>query len=497
MAELDTEGERVVLRIVYDGPAMAGKTTSVRSLAKMFDRPVFSSESADGRTLHFDWMVYQGGRFENHSVCCQVVAVPGQPELWPRRRFLLETADVVVFVADSRPTEFEASLAALESLRSLLSQLPHPRPGVVFQLNKRDLADVVPLAQARARLAAGETVAVTESVAAEDVGVRQTFVFAVRLALDRVNELRSLDRLRVGPPIIEGGEALLAALLEHEGGGVVAATEPASAVTSSAMANGVTRLPEAVEFAPPARPRQPTPPNPDLPVGRVWPPVEGRAILHEANAARIELVESPTGDWLERRGHWIVQSAANALYLNADLGRAALVEWARWHATLGRHLSPHRALALSEDEQGVWRLWQVVRREKTVGQVLSKAFGSREVDSMARTLLLAARALAEVDRALSLTGLRVDLDNVSILESGPVFVALAPTPRELATAAQSESKLGFDLESCFAPLLDEHRGEIAAFASAVVERMRAFSRNWGIEDGSEPIFELLLRRSGG
>src|SRR5262245_57021158 len=108
----------VVVRVVYDGPALAGKTTSVRALARSLGRPVFSGEEAEGRTLHLDWMDYVGGRFEGYSIRCQVVAVPGQPALSSRRVKLLESADAVVFVADSRGPALAEGPKSLEELRA-------------------------------------------------------------------------------------------------------------------------------------------------------------------------------------------------------------------------------------------------------------------------------------------------------------------------------------------------------------------------------------------
>jgi hypothetical protein len=46
----------VVVSVVYDGPPQAGKTTSVRALARSFGREIYTPEEQDGRTVHFDWL---------------------------------------------------------------------------------------------------------------------------------------------------------------------------------------------------------------------------------------------------------------------------------------------------------------------------------------------------------------------------------------------------------------------------------------------------------
>ena len=183
MAFLDRERGCVVVRIVYDGPPLAGKTTSLRALGAKLGREVYSAGEQDGRTLFFDWMDYIGGVFDGHLIRCQVVTVPGQAHLWPRRRELLADADSIVFVADSRADELDAAIEQLERLRGFLPTVDEPPPGVVFQANKRDADSAVPLDTLRDRLVFDEPIAVTESVASEGLGVRETFVLAVPAGL--------------------------------------------------------------------------------------------------------------------------------------------------------------------------------------------------------------------------------------------------------------------------------------------------------------------------
>ena len=59
------------------------------------------------RTLWFVWLEYTGGLFEGRQIRCQIITVPGQTVLGHRRRAILETADVVVFVSDSAPAALE------------------------------------------------------------------------------------------------------------------------------------------------------------------------------------------------------------------------------------------------------------------------------------------------------------------------------------------------------------------------------------------------------
>jgi hypothetical protein len=107
----------VVIRIVYDGAPMAGKSTSVRALGRGLGGEVVTPAEVSGRTLYFDWLDYTGGLFEGRRIRCQIISVPGQATLAPRRRRLLESADVIVFVGDSTPAGFAADRSYLNGVQ--------------------------------------------------------------------------------------------------------------------------------------------------------------------------------------------------------------------------------------------------------------------------------------------------------------------------------------------------------------------------------------------
>ncbi|HEX6833415.1 MAG TPA: GTPase domain-containing protein, partial [Rudaea sp.] len=218
MAVIDPQRDAVVIRIVYDGPPLAGKTTSVRALARGLGGDVVAPEEIGGRTLYFDWLDYTGGLFEGRRIRCQIITVPGQATLASRRRRLLESADAVVFVDDSAEYEQRAAQHYLEGLRAVLEGVGGPPIGIVLQANKRDLPNAVPLERLRAMLdRVGGRIALIESSAKDGAGVRETFVFAVRLALDRARELMRLGQLHHERPAIDSADDLLAQLRSSEG----------------------------------------------------------------------------------------------------------------------------------------------------------------------------------------------------------------------------------------------------------------------------------------
>ena len=369
MAFLDPQNDTVVIRVVYDGAPLSGKSTSVRALGRGLGASVVTPAEIDGRTLYFDWLDYTGGLFEGRRIRCQIVSVPGQTTFAPRRRRLLESSDVVVFVGDSSPEGFEADQGYLRGLSSVLSGLAGPTPGIVFQANKRDRPDSISLGQLRMMLERlGLRAAVVESVAIEGLGVREAFVFAVRLALDRVRELMRLGLLRTTPPPVEDAEDLLEQLRRGEEGALelahtqLADLRPLNHVLSEVIqesahsSNASSPLPKSREDHPPAIP------NERVASGLIWPPVGGRAILHELQQADTVLSRSASGDWCcTMNDRWHVRSARDASYDDVEQGRAALVQSARVHTANGLGSTGDRCLALAADGRGQFRLWEISR----------------------------------------------------------------------------------------------------------------------------------------
>lgn len=489
MAILDTERGVLVVRIVYDGPAMAGKTSSVRALAKSLGRPTFSGDEAEGRTLHFDWLDYVGGLFQGYPIRCQILSVPGQPALVSRRKRLLREADAVIFVADSRPGALEEGLRSFEVLRTFVNAAAPPAPGIVLQANKRDAADAVPLDLLRARLAVGPTVAVTSSVATDGSGIRETFVLAVRLALDLVRERWRTGTLPSGHPENETGEDLMDALRRSE----------SAESTTSTAASGLAWASPAESVARPVATRDPVaeaePPEastvgvrtPDayVPGGLIWPPVEGRLVLHEASAIGLYASRGPNGDWwATAEKAWIAYSFRGADFPEVESGRACLVTWARWLSTLGQRLSPRRAIALCESGTGTWRLWQVGRREPTLRDLVRKSLAEPHPDLAADGLLRACEILAEADAGIAPLGLPVTAVSVGRVEgAGVCYVGIVPAA---AAAVPEPARHHERVRTVLGPLISRARTTPGFDAVPVLERLRVRS-----VDASVKVVETL------
>ncbi|MFT3692698.1 MAG: GTPase domain-containing protein [Kofleriaceae bacterium] len=428
MAIHDVQANEIVIRVVYDGAPESGKTTSLRALAgSLAQTTVTPEEDATGRTLWFDWMEYVGGRFEGSRIRCQIVSVPGQRELDARRRALLASADVVVSVVNTGATWFERSLEYVGELREAVTG---DGVGIVLQANKRDLPDAVALAIVREKLG-DPSIGFVESIAADGTGIREAFVYAVRLALDRVRDLTVRGALPTGTP--HGAAELLAELRGSAKTKVVDVPKIATDATSLAASilEGVLDQEELAtkRVGRPKPNRMPCAPDRSVPSGAIWPPVEGRAIMTEVADLESTPHQFGNGDWVIGLGSgWRVVSRHNAVFASLDEGRAALIQWARLHAASAAVLSPRRCIVLSESGDGTWRLWQVVRVEESLREAMADALDEGKPEQAIERLCETSKQLLDVVARVAASPLDLvcTLDTVGMGDGGPVYIGLMP-----------------------------------------------------------------------
>ena len=465
MPTIDDSRGVLVVRIVYDGPAMSGKTTSLRALASRLGTVVESPEERDGRTLYFDWMDYVGGLFEGRPIRCQIVTVPGQTQLADRRQHLIETADAVVVVLDSRRPEFDFGMRWLREAAQLVSSFKPP-VGLVLQANKRDAEDAVDREEIRQELKRIAPIALVESVATSADGTREAFVLAVRLALDRVRALSAAGKLLTGPPDEGAARDLLERMrsreqqndnrpprteqrVAHDVDGPNSelahlkrrSSEPKLAAVSDAVGD------DELTFEP----------DPMMPGGMIWPPVEGRTLLYEMCSLGIRPLRTRRGDWWGSGSGWRFHSERDAIYADHDQARQELIEWARLHTSVSEQVSGGRAVILAEAGDGRLRLWQLVRVEPTLRERLAAALPQPEGEAVANGLTEVASRLIAARRRFNTGGVSLPCTLWTVGDEADyraVYVGLMPRPK---LANSFEPPEGEMLKRELAPHLRELR----------------------------------------
>jgi signal recognition particle receptor subunit beta len=145
-------------KVVYYGPGMSGKTTSLRHVygaVREQSRGELISLSTEGdRTLFFDFLPVKIEHVRGLKIRLQLYTVPGQVFYDATRKLVLNGADGVVFVADSQPAARDSNLESMENLAVNLAELGMEvdRFPLVVQYNKRDLPGAMPVARMRSDL---------------------------------------------------------------------------------------------------------------------------------------------------------------------------------------------------------------------------------------------------------------------------------------------------------------------------------------------------------
>jgi len=149
MVNFNYTSREVTVKIVYYGPGLCGKTTSLQHIYKHIPRSkkgkMVSLATQTDRTLFFDFLPIERGQIKGLNTKIQLYTVPGQVFYDATRKLVLKGADGIVFVADSQKDMLQANIDSfgnlISNLRALgfeLEELPH-----VIQYNKRDLDNIL------------------------------------------------------------------------------------------------------------------------------------------------------------------------------------------------------------------------------------------------------------------------------------------------------------------------------------------------------------------
>ncbi len=202
----------LVFKVVYYGPGLGGKTTTLQHIhatAKPEHRgKMVSLATPVDRTLYFDFLPIRVPHVRGMGVRLQLFTVPGQVHYNATRKLVLTGADGIVMVFDSQRAREDANLETLENLKDnlhahgkSLGEVPH-----VIQYNKRDLFDVTPIDELERSLNRHSAPSFS-TIATSGDGVYESLEAITRAVMEdfdrRVPESRALERASLEVP--EGG----------------------------------------------------------------------------------------------------------------------------------------------------------------------------------------------------------------------------------------------------------------------------------------------------
>ena len=193
MIEFDEQKLKMVLKLVYYGPAQSGKTTNLLSLHDLLAREgrgeLMVLDTVEDRTIYFDLLPFFYVSPGGMKIKLKVYTVPGQVRHDATRKAVLQRADGVVFVADSQTNQMSNNFESFESLeRNLgLVGLDVERTPLVVQFNKRDLVGAIVPEGDILTAWAPSRLPVQMASALEGHGVLETFRAVLELIFDSID----------------------------------------------------------------------------------------------------------------------------------------------------------------------------------------------------------------------------------------------------------------------------------------------------------------------
>ncbi|MFX0135682.1 MAG: ATP/GTP-binding protein [Candidatus Hodarchaeota archaeon] len=138
---IDHCSQTISIKIVYFGPALSGKTTSIKALFSHFGREdeLHSIENTLNRTLFFD---YGTVTFQNQEwiLKIHIYTTTGQDFYFVTRPITLRAVDGVIFVLDSHRDVYDRNLISWNELISYFNDSIDDLP-IIIAFNKQDLTN--------------------------------------------------------------------------------------------------------------------------------------------------------------------------------------------------------------------------------------------------------------------------------------------------------------------------------------------------------------------
>lgn len=188
MSFINYSSREINCKIVYYGPGLCGKTTNLQYIYRRTNPEqkgkLISLATETERTLFFDFLPLTLGDIKGFRIRFHLYTVPGQVFYAASRKLILKGVDGVVFVADSQIERMDSNIESFEDLKINLAEQGYELEKLPFviQYNKRDLPNVVPVADMD-KLLNNRKVTWFEGVAVTGKGVFETLKVVAKQVL--------------------------------------------------------------------------------------------------------------------------------------------------------------------------------------------------------------------------------------------------------------------------------------------------------------------------
>jgi small GTP-binding protein len=167
----------IQIKVVFFGPAMSGKTTSLKYIMSKFnaEQNLRSIETSTGRTLVFDFGCLNISGKE-WSLKILLLSATGQDFYASTRPATVEMVDGLIFVVDSQRSYLDDNKRSWNELSLYFGEKIFDIP-IIVCLNKQDLIDVLRIDEIKQefRLSEFKKYEIMNTVAKDGTGVIESF----------------------------------------------------------------------------------------------------------------------------------------------------------------------------------------------------------------------------------------------------------------------------------------------------------------------------------
>ncbi len=175
-------------------------------------------------------------------------------------------------------------------------------------------------------------------------------------------------------------------------------------------------------------------PNKDIAARDLWPLKEGYLILNNIANKNLEPIENDKEWLITIEEQWQLLSSKNDFCDNYNIARQKLSNAAQTQQNLKIHISKQRCLTITETgDEEQWRLWQIIKIEQTLAQLLIDAYAKKDAKKIATMLFIVAdkffiacEQFAQLEIQLPLA-----LDNLALKENEIIFTGFIPTNADM------------------------------------------------------------------
>lgn len=191
MAFTNFDTKEINCKIIYFGAPASGKTANLRSVyastASEIRSGLMEFADTEPQTPFFDFLPVSLGQVKDFHLKMHLFTIPVNSLYKSVPSVILKGVDGVIFVADSRLEALADTLECFYGMRKILADEGYNAADLprVFQYNKRDHEDIVPLDVMRAELNPGR-LPDYEAVATRSIGTMETLHSMAKQVIQRL-----------------------------------------------------------------------------------------------------------------------------------------------------------------------------------------------------------------------------------------------------------------------------------------------------------------------